>query len=460
MPVFRDAYIHAGQAVDLGPIVTSLRDSTVTTIGPSGGTASDSQNLVQVVVPPGALSTSIPIVITPHKTRAEVPLRLPDSTVTTYAMTLEPEGTHFAMPVTVRVANWRNLPTTSSIPVGFAQTSDATWRNVGNATWDGSEFAFQVSHFSGFDVNYGDPYLVLLVTYGSGRDPSNSSLGCGLGSSVGFANGTLRQTVSLPTYQQMGETYGVTLGYDSLLTAGPVAATGTGDAGASGQSGYAAVPQSGGVAASRGGTVTSSCASRAEADQAVSASKNACIAGSCGAGGTVVGGGLPPRLLQTTSWNGGPTNQQNIVVPSGALDVELVPSGNIQLGTNGKMASAGFARRHTEISGAPIAGSGACVNSGGPFQAAGSGPANFQTNQDPGPLVTVDEDVFINQTQTSPSGAGWGMREVGRLYVSNSSDLAVVVHGNSDRETFSPRAALTQLPSQTLSRNNYALALD
>lgn len=95
---FRDAWIRPGDAPNLGDIVLVTRDPNVTVIGAGGGTATDSQGLVQVVVPPGALSQNVSIRVTPFLTRSEVTAPLPESTLTTYAFELEPSGTSSRSP--------------------------------------------------------------------------------------------------------------------------------------------------------------------------------------------------------------------------------------------------------------------------------------------------------------------------------------------------------------------------
>ena len=52
-------------------------DSNVTNIGPEGGTASDSQNRVTVVIPPGALTSTIPVQVTPFVQRERAPVSSP-----------------------------------------------------------------------------------------------------------------------------------------------------------------------------------------------------------------------------------------------------------------------------------------------------------------------------------------------------------------------------------------------
>jgi YD repeat-containing protein len=72
----------------------------------------------------------------------------------------------------------------------------------------------------------------------------------------------------------------------------------------------------------------------------------------------------------------------------------------------------------------------------------------------------MDEQVFVRQTQTSPAGAGWGIAEVDRLFTTAAADLAVLVRGNGDQETFAPRGAVTALNGFFLGGSTYALATD
>ncbi len=453
VPVYREAYLHAGQAVDLGTIMAQARDPNVTVVGPAGGTATDSQGFVQVQIPAGALSQPTPIVITPHLTRAQVPFKLPDATVTTYAMTFEPDGTQFAAPITVNLKNWRNLPTSGAIPVAYADIGGAVWRNISPAQWNGAVFSFETTHFCVYDANHNNTNGIEVITYDTGRDSTNSVHRCGMGSAVGLANGTLRQDIALPSYSRLGTNYVVSLGYDSQQVGEPPPAGSTmgGTAG-----GYEAVPQAASTTFARSGVLSVSCVPRSQADAVVSKSDGSCLGGTCSTGGGLA---VPLTSLgQSTSWNGSlasPT--QPISVPGGALDVELSQPSALPLAPNGSVATPFFATRHTEISN--TAGT-TCVSLGGAFNEPSSGTSSVQTNQVPGPLVSLDEEVFIHQNQSSAVGAGWAIDQVDRLYAATPSDLAVVVHGNGDQETFSPRAALAIAPNDNLPRAYYALATD
>ncbi|HEY2514049.1 MAG TPA: hypothetical protein VGI39_24450, partial [Polyangiaceae bacterium] len=196
LTIQRSAYLHPGVAKNFGEIHAVARDPKITTIDASGGTATDSQGLVEVDIPPGALTAPTPIQITPLKSRADAPYPLPDVTLPGYSMELEPEGTQFQVPVTVRLANWRNLPTTFQIPVGVVDKTTGFWTHEAFANWDGKMFAFNVNHFSYHDANM--PELdIAIFKITRGKNVTNTDHQCGA-STFGLANGTLRQSFDLP----------------------------------------------------------------------------------------------------------------------------------------------------------------------------------------------------------------------------------------------------------------------
>ena len=85
----REVYAHPGTAVDLGVIdVVAAGDTNVVTIGPGGGSVTDSQGLITLIIPPGALATPTPITVTPIQNREEMPAPLPTITLTEYGFDL------------------------------------------------------------------------------------------------------------------------------------------------------------------------------------------------------------------------------------------------------------------------------------------------------------------------------------------------------------------------------------
>jgi hypothetical protein len=104
---YRGAYVHPGMAVNAGTINMVPFDPAVTVIGAAGGTATDSQGLVEIDVPAGALSVDTPIQITPFKHRADLPYPLPDVTLPGYAMDIEPQGSRSLIASHAEVAEKR-----------------------------------------------------------------------------------------------------------------------------------------------------------------------------------------------------------------------------------------------------------------------------------------------------------------------------------------------------------------
>ena len=213
---YRDAWVRPGDSPDLGPITVIARDPKITLIGAAGGTAMDSQGLVQVVIPPGALAQELPIQITPFLTRDAVPAPLPDSTLTTYAYELEPSGTQFAIPVTVKAKNYRNVPNTLAMPVGIYDPRYGAWEHETSGILVGNDWTYQVSHFSTQDVNGVRVLGDLIAWVLGGHNPTDSEVRCG-GSTLGVSNGALRQSLGLPGMTVHGRSVGLSFNYDSGL---------------------------------------------------------------------------------------------------------------------------------------------------------------------------------------------------------------------------------------------------
>jgi hypothetical protein len=193
----RDIYVHPGEVLDVGAVMLMQRDPKITQIGPAGGVATDSSGEFELTVPAGALSTTIPVQITPFKKREQFSLPLPDSTVTMYGFDLSPDGTKFAVPATLRIQNTKNIPITTEIPVGGGNIETGEWEHEGFARWDGTRFAGPVNHFSPGDWNLARAALWVL-SFSRGNDPNDSKDGKCAGSTVGLTNGVLKATVELP----------------------------------------------------------------------------------------------------------------------------------------------------------------------------------------------------------------------------------------------------------------------
>src|SRR5206468_4024222 len=113
-----------------------------------------------------------------------------------------------------RATNYRNLPTSLSIPVGAYNDVEARWDHAGLATWDGTKFAVKIDHFSLWDLNasrLGD----LVAEFKKGANGDKGRANCGMGSSWRVGGGAIEQTFSTPTVHVRGEDIGFTLHYSS-----------------------------------------------------------------------------------------------------------------------------------------------------------------------------------------------------------------------------------------------------
>ena len=384
IPAYRDAYAHPGTAYDFGPIEVMPYDSNVTNIGPEGGTASDSQNRVTVVIPPGALTSTIPVQVTPFVQRDELPSPLPDSTVTMYGFDLAPSGTTFAVPVSVTLSNWRSVPTNIAIPVGYFDETSGEWEHMASATWNGSAFTFTTSHFSILDANAarngqnGD----LLVYYGDGVNPNTSAQVCG-GSSIGVSNGSVEQNFSLPVYQDRSTPYGVTLNYNSGLAGSrPLASSSqtNRDSTAVGSTHVSVAVQSslfGAVCVPRGSSGSSGA-------------PGACSAGSCSLGGSTVS-------YSVQSYFGSGSNKTDADLAAGTKAMDVGAWVDLPSDSNGDPIGSSFITQHAVLE---AGGTGACVSGGGTFGVSDLGTNPQQTSLDPGPVASIDRHVFVHPGTT------------------------------------------------------------
>ncbi len=448
--VTREAYAHPGDVVDLGTLVVAARDPAVTVIGPEGGRAVDSQGLIEVVVPPGAVTAPVPVRVTPFRTREELPAELPANTVTTYGFELEPDGTTFAQPVTVRLRNWRQVPTSLDLPVGYFNKTHQRWEHVGYAHWDGERFAFPTTHFSTYDANPAEAgqMMVRVTTQGS---PSGQK--CGVGSSVGYADGALHQSFALPSYRHAGVDYGVTLHYASRLAGTYTPGTETPPPA------VGAVPQTSYVVHAGRTVVETFCQARGKADPS---------SGGGGSGFCATGAGcaLTVQYNDAHRWEAqrsalGSRSTSSEAAQDGDRGVEFGSWVTMPLTGAGETPAAGFVPSHLQ---AMLRAAGSCVavsvDEETPFGASSADAARISVNLERGPLAELDQHVFVHHRHNSPFGAGWSVEEVNRLYVAPREGRAILVDGGGDQEEFRPAATITRLPSTTGGMAPRALARD
>jgi RHS repeat-associated protein len=423
---YREAYAHPGDTADIGTIKLIARDPQITNIGPAGGKAQDSQGLVEVVIPPGALTTTIPVQITPLKERDQFPAPLPDATLTMYGFILEPHGTQFQVPVTVRTANYRNLPTTIELPSGYYNDVENRWEHAGIAKWDGSRFTSQILHFSTFDHNAarisGDD---LVATYSKANDPNQGANMCGVGSSWSPGGGSIEQSINLPATHVRGEDFGISLHYSSGLAASRK--LGEGNKTSSG-----AIPSSGIGVSISGTKVSLKCVPKGSAGGASGGGapgQCSAVVGSCGGGGVTFDGLLGLINAETSAIK---------IASNKANEASFGSWIELPLNENGQVPPSGLFTQTLDFK-IQGAGGGSCAGSGGTFGVADPLAKRVQlSGTDNSSWGKVTQKVLVQHRMNSPYGFGWAIEEISRVYA--SGDTAVLVHGNGQEENFSPRA--------------------
>jgi len=86
----------------------------------------------------------------------QLPGPLPDTSFFTFALDLQPDGTNFALPVTVRLQNSRGFAAGTPVPVGLYDFDTGTWSHetMAEVSPDGQWVTLQVTHFSTRDLNF------------------------------------------------------------------------------------------------------------------------------------------------------------------------------------------------------------------------------------------------------------------------------------------------------------------
>jgi RHS repeat-associated protein len=146
VPAYRDAYADASTPYSVGTVPVVDRASSLT-VGPAGATIVDASGMVQLEIPPNAVSTSTAITITAIQATPNLPYIAPNVTAPVVGIELEPHGMTFARPVTVRL---RQEPASSSVntPIWLLDRNALAWTEYGFTSPSGSTITFQTSHFS------------------------------------------------------------------------------------------------------------------------------------------------------------------------------------------------------------------------------------------------------------------------------------------------------------------------
>ncbi|HEX9910111.1 MAG TPA: hypothetical protein VGA86_04440, partial [Desulfatiglandales bacterium] len=135
----RQVELLTGHDAAVAPAYLLPLDSKHTPVGSRGGRAANSTGDVEVIIPPGAVSSTIPVNLTPYKSDKTLPAPLPATSIFTHCVSLEPHGTVFRRPVTLRVKNDLRFPPGTLIPNGSLNRETGAWmhESIGRVTADG-----------------------------------------------------------------------------------------------------------------------------------------------------------------------------------------------------------------------------------------------------------------------------------------------------------------------------------
>ncbi len=203
--------------ISLGIIQLKKRDISITEIGPNGGTATDSRNLMEIQFPAGSTTDTIQVQATWFDKGEELPGPLPKTSVFTYAMELEPDGATFNQPVLVRFKNTRGFAAGTTIPVGYYDRDQYDWihETTATVTNNGEYVEYYVTHFSPHDVNFPPPKKDSSNAEAKSEETNkNEKDDCG-SSSIGQLRGSLKQNIPLVSYNTLNQSNNLEMNYNS-----------------------------------------------------------------------------------------------------------------------------------------------------------------------------------------------------------------------------------------------------
>ncbi len=156
--VQRPATVPEGQHYQMAAIQMTVQDPQVTSIGPEGGTARNSSGEVELIVPAGALTTSTDIRLTHLPSSDSLPGPLNATTSPqypigyTFCAYLEPYGTAFAQPATLRYPNQWAFAPGERIPTAFWDEQANRWIPDGGHAVISSDGAYLEKQITGFVI--------------------------------------------------------------------------------------------------------------------------------------------------------------------------------------------------------------------------------------------------------------------------------------------------------------------
>ena len=216
----REAEVVREKSTATNAIYLTPLDTAVTPCDETGCTHTNSDNSIQLQIPPGAIPPGQTENI--HATNFEqvefLPSgELPPGTWETYAFNLGGASElTFTKPITVRVANTIGFSPGTSIPLGYWNQVTQQWEHAGTGVVEasGQWVEMQVIHFSNYDCNdpIAEPDLEIDVEQYDEEDaPCNGEEGC----FISYNSGTFEEWVDLPPVMVMGEPVAPQLRYNS-----------------------------------------------------------------------------------------------------------------------------------------------------------------------------------------------------------------------------------------------------
>ncbi len=198
-------------------------DSEVTQIGPNGGTHRNSTGTVEIVVPAGAVTETVPFRVTQYMAGRCLPGALPGRGLFTYSVVLEP-NLAFEKAVTLRIKNGQGFAPGASVPVGHFDFDRGEWiaEGVGTISEDGNWAEFQLTGAQTVAC-----YLPAVEPAGDTRPSPNNTTEYRRGSldemsgkqrggsEIGLGDGSLAEAVRLPSVSVLGIPQTLTLTYNS-----------------------------------------------------------------------------------------------------------------------------------------------------------------------------------------------------------------------------------------------------
>ena len=225
----RTGGVFSGHDTVVDDMVLTLLDSARTVIADNSVETihTSSDGTVQLIVPPYASSVGVSLGATNLDDYAQIPA-LPDTSVFTYCVKLEPDLAMFDRPVTIRVKNSLNFPAGSRIPAGRYSRDTGRWEHIGMAavTGDGLWVEAQTDRFSAADINSIEGVLEPLRkkinrlhsqdnTPAEDFDTNELCAGVSGSSLIAQMSGNLLEKHSLPAYRSRSVPKSVGLSYNS-----------------------------------------------------------------------------------------------------------------------------------------------------------------------------------------------------------------------------------------------------